>query len=128
MNDVVRATVKQHNKTPGKMEWRVLIVDEQSMRMVSACTKMHELSTEGITSNFKFPIKYHWLPMRYTKIFFSLLSCWNHRKKTRTVANYGMYLFDHTFWKKCQSSDDGFSVTKSYSVPSCPYLLHRRYL
>ena len=57
MNDVVRATVKAHNKTPGKMEWRVLIVDEQSMRMVSACTKMHELSTEGITSNFKFPIK-----------------------------------------------------------------------
>lgn len=49
MNDVVRATVKQHNKTAGKMEWRVLIVDEQSMRMVSACTKMHELSTEGIT-------------------------------------------------------------------------------
>ena len=51
MNDVVRATVKEHNKTPGKMEWRVLIVDDQSMRMVSACTKMHELSTEGITSN-----------------------------------------------------------------------------
>ena len=51
MNDVIRATVKNHNKTPGKMEWRVLIVDDQSMRMVSACTKMHELSTEGITSN-----------------------------------------------------------------------------
>jgi len=49
MNDVIRATVKNHNKTPGKMEWRVLIVDDQSMRMVSACTKMHELSTEGIT-------------------------------------------------------------------------------
>merc|ERR1712088_515857 len=49
MNDVVRATVKQHNKTPGKMEWRVLVVDDQSMRMVSACTKMHELSAEGIT-------------------------------------------------------------------------------
>ena len=51
MNDVIRATVKEHNKTAGKMEWRVLIVDDQSMRMVSACTKMHELSTEGITSN-----------------------------------------------------------------------------
>ena len=56
MNDVVRATVKAHNKTPGKMEWRVLIVDEQSMRMVSACTKMHELSTEGITSKSKSPL------------------------------------------------------------------------
>ena len=50
MNDVVRATVKEHNKQPGRMEWRVLVVDDQSMRMVSACTKMHELSAEGITS------------------------------------------------------------------------------
>lgn len=49
MNDVVRNTVKEHNKAPGRMEWRVLIVDDQSMRMVSACTKMHELSAEGIT-------------------------------------------------------------------------------
>lgn len=51
LNDVVRATVKEHNKQAGRMEWRVLIVDDQSMRMVSACTKMHELSAEGITSN-----------------------------------------------------------------------------
>lgn len=49
MNDVIRATVKDHNKKPGGMEWRVLVVDDQSMRMVSACTKMHELSAEGIT-------------------------------------------------------------------------------
>ena len=56
MNDVIRATVRDHNKTPGKMEWRVLIVDNQSMRMVSACTKMHELSAEGITS--KIPCHY----------------------------------------------------------------------
>lgn len=49
MSDVIQATVKAHNKTAGKLEWRVLIVDQQSMRMVSACTKMHELSAEGIT-------------------------------------------------------------------------------
>jgi syntaxin-binding protein 1 len=49
MNDVIRATVKAHNKQSGKTEWRVLVVDNQSMRMVSACTKMHELSAEGIT-------------------------------------------------------------------------------
>ena len=52
MQDVIRATTAQ-NKTPGKLEWRVLVVDMQSMRMVSACTKMHELSAEGITSNYK---------------------------------------------------------------------------
>ena len=63
MNDVIRATVKNHNKTPGKMEWRVLIVDDQSMRMVSACTKMHELSTEGITSNtYDLPYSLYYSP------------------------------------------------------------------
>ena len=50
MNDVIRDTVKNHNKQPGKIEWRVLVVDSLSMKMVSACTKMHELSAEGITS------------------------------------------------------------------------------
>jgi len=49
MNDVIRDTVKNHNKQPGKLEWRVLVVDSLSMKMVSACTKMHELSAEGIT-------------------------------------------------------------------------------
>merc|ERR1719318_942860 len=48
MKDVIRATVES-SKTPGKVEWRVLVVDNLSMKMVSACTKMHELSAEGIT-------------------------------------------------------------------------------
>ena len=49
MNEVIRATAKEHNKELGRTEWRVLIVDNQTVRMLSACTKMHELTAEGIT-------------------------------------------------------------------------------
>ena len=66
MNDVIRATTAL-NKAPGKLEWRVLIVDMQSMKMVSACTKMHELSAEGITSKLELTIRIFTIPVpQYT--------------------------------------------------------------
>jgi syntaxin-binding protein 1 len=51
MNEVIRGSAGQTkaSKKPGGVEWRVLVVDNLAMRMVSACCKMHEISAEGIT-------------------------------------------------------------------------------
>lgn len=48
MQDVIRSNRKT---TGGKesVDWRILLVDQLSMRMVSACCKMHEIAAEGIT-------------------------------------------------------------------------------
>ncbi|XP_063831370.1 protein ROP isoform X2 [Ostrinia nubilalis] len=48
MNEVIRYRGPK-GKESQRIEWRILIVDQLSMRMVSACCKMHDISAEGIT-------------------------------------------------------------------------------
>lgn len=53
MNEVIRYRGPK-GKESQRIEWRILIVDQLSMRMVSACCKMHDISAEGITCKLIF--------------------------------------------------------------------------
>jgi len=44
LSDVLR-----HNQNSGKVEWRVLVVDRLSIKILSTSIKMHQLNKEGIT-------------------------------------------------------------------------------
>ena len=39
----------RHNQKSDKVDWRVLVVDKVSIKILSTCIKMHQLNMEGIT-------------------------------------------------------------------------------
>lgn len=51
MNEVIKQKGLKKGADKG-VEWRVMVVDQLAMRMISACCKMHEISAEGITSKY----------------------------------------------------------------------------
>ena len=42
----------RHNQKSGKVDWKVLVVDRLSMKILSTSIKMHQLNKEGITREY----------------------------------------------------------------------------
>lgn len=63
MNEVIKHKPQKKNGPAAQqahgVEWRILVVDQLAMRMVSACCKMHDISAEGITRKSCVNSKYH---------------------------------------------------------------------
>ncbi|XP_043254391.1 protein ROP isoform X2 [Colletes gigas] len=46
---IMNEVIKQTKASGSGLQWRILVVDQLAMRMVSACCKMHDISAQGIT-------------------------------------------------------------------------------
>lgn len=47
--EIMNEVIKQKKTGTSGVQWRILVVDQLAMRMVSACCKMHDISAQGIT-------------------------------------------------------------------------------
>ena len=100
------------------LHFHVLVVDSLSMKMVSACTKMHELSAEGITSTE------HVFIYRYTECMFS---CGDNREEKRTNACNGGHLLDRIYRGLSEVSPTGLLQSEQNYLQGSSCILHWRW-
>lgn len=94
MNEVIRYRPPGYKKPEkGKVEWRVLVVDKLAMRMVSACTKMHDLSAEGITCKYFCEFRMRWFFINKRQIL--VVEDINKKREPLTTME-GIYLMTPT--------------------------------
>ncbi|KAF3423987.1 hypothetical protein E2986_00983 [Frieseomelitta varia] len=127
MNEVI----KQKKTGTTGVQWRILVVDQLAMRMVSACCKMHDISAQGITLVEDINKKREPLPTM--EAIYLITPCNNSVQKliedfsnpTRTIYKVAhVYFTEGKEFRKIVHSESGQSSTLDISVPheilTCP--------
>ena len=78
LSDVLR-----HNQKSGKVDWKVLVVDRLSMKILSTSIKMHQLNKEGITREYLYGTTNNNIIGPNTS------GCWDFGEEERTNTKYG---------------------------------------
>ena len=95
----ILSDVLRHNQKSGKVEWRVLVVDKFSIKILNSTIKMHQLSAEGITREV-----HDWRGL----LIMDDCSCGDSREAEGANAKHGSNIFHNTYWGKHHTSDEWF--------------------
>lgn len=117
MNEVIKYKGSAKKPAAGQqkssnVEWRVLVVDKLSMRMVSACTKMHDLSAEAITCKCRH-LQLLWVTQTMTHSFLLLVVEDINKKREPLQTMEAVYLIT-----PCEESVRG--LIRDFESPTRP--------